>query len=248
MKILFIVKALSISDPLGIMTLSAILKKAGHKTFLIPFKKEELFPSIEKIRPDIVAYSITTGNQKEYLEINKKIKGKFRNIYSVFGGPHPTFYPEIINEEGVDAICRGEGDIAFLEFVNKIETGKNYEKTKNFYVKKDGKIIKNEIRDLVLELDKIPFPDREIIYNKDEFLKNIKIKRFIASRGCPFQCTYCFNRQYNEIYKNKGKIIRQRSVDNIIEEIKDVRKKYPLEVVKFVDDTFAINNEYPSCK
>jgi len=70
---------------------------------------------------------------------------------------------------------------------------------------------------------------------------DLDIKRFMASRGCPYRCSYCFNRHYNELYAGHGNIMRYRSVDNLITEIKDVRNKYSLNVVKFVDDTFIIN-------
>jgi radical SAM superfamily enzyme YgiQ (UPF0313 family) len=243
-KVVFITKRITISDPLGIMSLSSALKEAGHETGLICYETENVFKRIEELKPDIIGYSLTTGNHKEYLEINRKIKKKF-NIYSVFGGPHPTFYPETIEEDGVDAVCIGEGEEAFVEFLDRLKKNDFPQKTKNFWVKVNGKIFKNPVRDLLQNLDSLPFPDRELIYNKDKLLRDLKIKRFIASRGCPFKCTYCFNRQYNEIYKyNKGKIIRQRSVDNILKEIKQVRKKYPLGVVKFVDDTFNINKEW----
>lgn len=243
MKIAFIIKKLSISDPLGIQYLSAALKKAGHQTYLICSAKENLFEKLKDIKPDIVAYSITTGTHQEMILLNNKIKKNF-GIYSIFGGPHPTFYPEIIKEESIDAICIGEGEEAFVEFVNKLEAGKSVDKIKNFWIKKKGKIIKNHLRNLNENLNDLQFPDRELIYRKDPFLKEIKIKRFMASRGCPFKCTYCFNRHYNELYKNKGRVVRHRSVSNVIKEIKEVRDRYPLETVKFIDDTFNIDKEW----
>ena len=244
MKIVFIINRITISDPLGIMYLSSSLKKAGHQTDLICFKKENVFQRLEELKPNIIAYSITTGSHREYIALNKEIK-KHSDVYAVFGGPHPTFYPEMIEEEGVDAICRGEGEEAFTEFINRFEKKKNPEKTKNFWVKDGNRIIKNPMRNLIQNLDNLPFPDREIIYRKDELMRNLKMKRFITSRGCPFKCSYCFNKQYNEIYKNnKGKIIRQRSVNNVLEEIKEVKRKYSLGVVKLVDDTFNLNRDW----
>jgi len=244
MKVVFIISTITISDPLGIMYLSSSLKKAGHQTDLICFKKENVFQKLNELKPDVIAYSITTGTHKEYIALNKEIKKQF-DVYAVFGGPHPTFYPEMIEEEGVDAVCRGEGEEAFTEFVDRLEKKKNFEKTKNFWVKHKGRIIKNPTRDLIQNLDSIPFPDREIIFKKDELIRDLKMKRFITNRGCPFKCSYCFNRQYNEIYKNnKGKMLRQRSVDNVLEEIKEVGEKYPLGVVKFVDDTFNLNKNW----
>lgn len=243
MKIAFIINKLSISDPLGIQYLSAALKKAGHQTYLICSAKENAFEKLKEIKPDIVAYSVTTGKHQEMILLNKKIKENFQ-VYSVFGGPHPTFYPEIIKEEGIDAVCVGEGEEAFVEFVNKLEKGKSVDKVKNFWIKKNGKIIKNPLRNLNENLDNLQFPDRELIYRKDPFFRELKIKRFMTSRGCPFQCTYCFNRHYNQLYKNKGRILRRRSVYNVIQEIKEVKEKYPLGTVKFIDDTFNLDKEW----
>lgn len=240
MKIVFIIKKLSISDPMGIMYLSAALKKAGHQTDLICFAKENLFEKLKKLKPDVVAYSLTTGMHQEYISINKEIKKHFK-IYSVFGGPHPTFYPDIIKEDGVDAICIGEGEEAFVEFIDKLSSGKKIDKVENFWIKKGKKIIKNPPRKLIENLDNLPFADRELIYRKDPFFKELEIKRFMTGRGCPFQCTYCFNRQYNSLYRDKGKIIRHRSVDNVIKEIQSIRDKYPLRTIKFIDDTFNID-------
>ncbi len=240
MKIVFIIKKLSISDPMGIMHLSSSLKKAGHQTDLICFAKENLFEKMKELKPDVVAYSITTGMHQELILINQEIKKHFK-VYSVFGGPHTTFYPEMIKEEGVDAICIGEGEEAFVEFINKLSSGKKIDNVKNFWIKKGKKIIKNPPRKLIEDLDSLPFADRELIYKKDSFFQELVIKRFMAGRGCPFQCTYCFNRQYNSLYKNKGKIVRHRSVDNVIKEILEIKEKYPLRTVKFIDDTFNIS-------
>ncbi len=243
MKIAFIFKTITISSPLGMMYLSAALKKAGHKTTLICFKKENLFKKLKEFKPEVIAYSLTTGSHKDYISINKKIK-KYFKVYSIFGGPHPTFYPEMIKEKGVDAICRGEGEEAFVEFINKLEKGQDITKVKNFWIKNNNKIFKNPIRNLIQDLDKILFPDRDVVYKKNKFFLDLKIKRFITSRGCPFKCTFCFNRHYNELYKNKGPIVRHRSVNNVLKEIKEVKRRYPLKVVKFIDDTFNLNKKW----
>ena len=72
MKIVFIIKKLSISDPMGIMCLSSALKKAGHETDLICFAKENLFERLKELKPDVVAYSLTTGMHQEYILINQE--------------------------------------------------------------------------------------------------------------------------------------------------------------------------------
>ncbi|MEK6820224.1 MAG: radical SAM protein, partial [Nanoarchaeota archaeon] len=240
MRVAFILKTITVSSPLGIMYLSAALKKEGHETALFYFRRRDFLEKLKRFKPDILAYSITTGAHREYIALNRKIK-KSLNAVSVFGGPHPTFYPEMIEENGVDAICRGEGEEAFVEFVNKLEKGKSTDRVKNFWIKRGKRIIKNPVRKLKENLDELPFPDREVVYKTDRFFLDFKMKRFMASRGCPFKCTYCFNRQYNQLYKNKGRIVRCRSVDNLLEEIKQVKSRYPTKLIKFVDDTFILD-------
>jgi len=68
---------------------------------------------------------------------------------------------------------------------------------------------------------------------------------FIASLGCPFNCTFCFNHQYKELYKDKGKFVRYRSVDNIIKELKEVKQtEKNFRTVYMQDDTFILNKAW----
>jgi len=71
-----------------------------------------------------------------------------------------------------------------------------------------------------------------------------KIKHFLAGRGCPYNCTYCFNHALGELYRGKGRRFRQRSVDNVLDEVHWVREHYPLEFVVFVDDTFVLSESW----
>jgi radical SAM superfamily enzyme YgiQ (UPF0313 family)/peptidoglycan/xylan/chitin deacetylase (PgdA/CDA1 family) len=177
-----------------------------------------------------------------YLRINKLIK-KAAKVYSVFGGPHPTFFPEIINEEGVDAVCIGESEEAFTEFTRKLSEGKDITKTANFWVKQNGEVFKNEIRPLITDLDTINFPDRELIY-KFESSYNNPIKNFIIGRGCPYNCTYCFNHAYYDLYAGKGQRIRLRTPENVIAEISSVADSAPLKIVYFQDDIFVLSRPW----
>ena len=94
------------------------------------------------------------------------------------------------------------------------------------------------------DLDSLPFPDRALVYERDPIAARSKIKHFLTGRGCPYNCTYCFNHALSEIYRGKGQRFRQRSVDNVIEEVRWVRDHYPLEFVVFVDDTFVLSHEW----
>ncbi len=246
MKIQFLLKNTGMHERLGIMTLSSILKKEGHSVKLLltgGLSEEKCMAHITDYKPDILAYSIMTGEHSYHIELNQMIRSNY-NCFSIFGGPHPTFKPEMINKKYVDAICIGEGDNSFLELVSSLEGGKDFYNTPNMWFKTpDGRIIKNEIGVLVDDLDRIPFPDRALFYDADPALCARGIKLFMSMRGCPYKCTYCFNLAYNSMIRGKGQMLRYRSVDNMIAEIKEVALKYFIDRVFIDDDTFLLKPE-----
>tara|TARA_B100002003_G_scaffold17198_1_gene14245 strand:- start:327 stop:1697 length:1371 start_codon:yes stop_codon:yes gene_type:complete len=223
------------------MYLSSCLKVNGFEVDLIRAAKEDLLNKVEKSKPDIVAYSIMTGTQGYFYKLNEKIKRKNQNITSIFGGPHPTFFPEMINDnEFIDIIALGECEISLINLLKKIKDKENYFDTKGFHFRNKNQIIKNESEVIVKDLDSLPFPDRELFYQNDKHLSNIPIKDFIVGRGCPFKCTYCFNHSINKMYKEiKMPWVRLRSPDNVLEEIGYVYKCYPLKFIRFGDDLFG---------
>jgi radical SAM superfamily enzyme YgiQ (UPF0313 family) len=229
-------------ERLGIMYLSAALKKDGHQTRLAyanglgPQKLDDLMADYQ---PAVVAYSAMTGEHHDALKHIRRLK-KAHEFISVFGGPHATFFPDLIHEEGVDAVCIGEGDYAVPDFCRRIERDEPYWKTENFRVKHDGEVHTNPLRDLVADLDELPDPDRDLMYDADEKLRQAGPKLFSVSRGCPYKCTYCFNHQYNSMYKGKGKIVRHRSPERVVAEIKTVKQNFPITYTYFSDDTFLI--------
>jgi anaerobic magnesium-protoporphyrin IX monomethyl ester cyclase len=242
MKVLFI-HTFDYYEPLGIMVLSAFLKKNGHECQLLDLKfdKNYIKKALE-IKPDIIAYSITTNNWKRYHKINLELK-KNLFFFSIFGGPHCTFFPEFINEDGVDAICRGEGEDALLELTQALEQKNDFSKIQNLWIKKDGSVFKNDIRPLIQDLDTLPFPDRQLINKYKKYSKRSRV-RTITSRGCPYNCTYCFNHSYKELYSEKGKYVRQRSPENVIEELKQLKSLYNPVNFEFHDDIFILNKTW----
>ena len=244
MRIQFLLKNTGMYERLGIMTLSSLLKSKGHDVKLNLTEEsteKKIVEHIKTYKPHILAYSIMTGEHVYHVELNQMIRNHYKDAISVFGGPHPTYCPEIIEKDGVDAICRGEGEIYFIELAEKLEQGQDFYDIKNFWFKKkDGSIIKNPMGKLVPELDSNPEPDRKLMYDADKALRVRGTKLFMATRGCPYQCTYCFNHAYNALTKGKGEMIRSRSVDGIIDEIKKVKNNYFMDRVNIDDDIFLL--------
>jgi radical SAM superfamily enzyme YgiQ (UPF0313 family) len=219
------------------MYLSSAMKQEGHQTSLVT-TNEDLENRVSEFKPDFVGYSIMTGDQKFYDRINEGLRQKF-DFFSVAGGPHPTFFPEFLEESSFDAICRGEGEEAIRKFMQN-PASKNIP---NFWFKTKEGVIKNPLQDFIGDLDDISFPDREIVFAYPE-IREGPIKHFIASRGCPFNCSYCFNASYSDLYKGKGRRVRFRSVENMIREVESVISSSPTRFVYFQDDTFTLDRTW----
>lgn len=243
MKILFVVSDIFLSEPIGLMQLSAICKKNNHFTKLVTLKRHSILKSIIEFRPDIIGYSTMSPDVNAFIEADLLAKGWMKNnkknIYRIMGGPHPTYFPEILMKCGLDAICIGEGDNALLNIINNLQQGKDLSSIPNVLCKTnyDAGIQKKE---LINDLDSLPFVDREIIFDAVPYYKLIRFKSFLTQRGCPYSCTYCHNHAFNDMFRGCGDILRRRSVNSAIDEIKYVVKKYPpVKLVRFGDDTFA---------
>lgn len=243
MKLLFIQDS-GLSESIGLMDISAVLKANGHDcNLLIASEEKNLFKKIQEYNPDIIGFSCVTGMHRWVISVANQIKKKF-NVLIIVGGPHATYYPEIIEEKPIDIISIGESVHAMLELLNNLEKKQDITEIKNLWVKKENKIYKNPVRSLIGDLDSLPLPDRGLYYDKYKFIRNMTMKRFISGIGCPYNCTFCHNPLLRELYKGKGKYVRKKSIERTILEIQEVKRKYPLKTVHFSDDTFTIDKEW----
>lgn len=260
-RILFVERDISY-EPQGIMVLSAVLKKAGHDVALTVASLEDPVGFAVGYQPDILGFSVLTGSQRFFFELNRRIRGALNPlraaaglapVFSAFGGPHPTFFPEMIDESGVDGVCVGEGEGALLELANALGNGHGGTEAafpatlptsiRNWWFNSDGGVVKNSVRPLTRDLSTLPYPDRGLVYDKHPVLASSKIKHFITSRGCPYDCTYCFNHAYYGIYHGERRG-HQLPVDDVICQVNQVRSRWPLEQVVFVDDLFILRREW----
>jgi radical SAM superfamily enzyme YgiQ (UPF0313 family) len=243
MKTILFIYKYEYLEPLGIMSLAAFLQHHGHRCEFLDLAFEKNLPrKVKEIGPDIIAYSITTGRQPFYQKLNLELKRQC-NFLSVFGGPHASFFPDFIQEQGVDVICRGEGEGALLDLANALDRGDSFHAIPNLWVKVGTTIHKNPLRPLIADLDTLPFVSRDMV-NKYEHYRKLHRRMILTGRGCPFKCTYCFNHSYHELYKGKGRIVRKRSVDHVIRELKRVREQDAPKRFQFVDDTFILDHEW----
>lgn len=243
MKIAFIQRAWF--ENIGIMSLSAVLKKNGHQAeVFIAAAERKLAAQVGASKPDIACFSCTSAEYSWAIKTAEKLK-KSALACTVFGGPGPTFFPEIIGCPQVDFVCRGEGEQALLELVEHVNKKNGYEHIKNLVYKDNGRIVYNGLRPLITDLDCLPLPDRSI-YDKYEDFQEHPTKHFIASRGCIFNCSYCYNHQSGKLFPDAGALPRKRSPEHIISEIEYAKERYPLRTVFFDDDCFMFEGSWAS--
>ena len=209
---------------------------------LINSLEKGVIKKLKKANPDVVAFSAITGGHKWCLETARKVKAAIK-CKTIFGGPHATHFPDIIKYPQVDYVCRGEGEYALLDLADRMKRNGRTDNIMNIWCKKDGKIIKNSLRPLIPDLNELPFSDRGVYYKYGKIRLDPQ-KRFMTTRGCPYNCTFCFNHALMELYKDKGKYVRRRSVQNVIDEILQVKKKYSIKTVYFEDDTFILDRKW----
>lgn len=229
----------------GIMYISSILKYYGHEcdVFIAGLEKD-VVRSVYDAQPDLVGFSCITGfhNWVEKMAIN--IKSVLNKIPIIVGGPHPTYFPEMINSEGIDIICIGEGEDAIIELAERIQRGEDYSNIKNLWVKKDGEVKKNPIGPLIEDLDSLPFPDHKIYHKYPYFMKSTEVPVSI-SRGCPYGCYFCYNAAKKRLYASSKKYVRWRSVEKVIAELQMLKKEYPhMKSVIISDDIIGFNKTW----
>jgi len=230
---------------LGPMSLAGVLRRHGHEVdALIGSKAEDFLPILTRETPQVVAFSTMTGGHHWALEIARAVKKQLPQVKTIMGGPHPTFTPDVILKDGLDIICRGEGDEAIARLANAIQANESYDQIPNLWVKKDnGEIIRNELGPLVADLDSLPNPWRDL-YHRYPAVAYGHTQVFMAGRGCPFDCTFCFDHQLKEMYRGKGKFVRYRTPRSIVDEVKEVTAKIPTRSVYFNDDTLILNRKW----
>jgi radical SAM superfamily enzyme YgiQ (UPF0313 family) len=243
-KVLFIQNN-GIQESIGIANLSGILKANGHDAdLLLVSHTPDLIEAVRQSNPGLIAFSALTGVHHSIQRLARTVK-QHLNVPVIVGGPHPTYSPEMIEQPGIDIICRGEGEHAMLELVDAMEHDRDVTQIRNLYVKtRRGVIHRNPIRPAV-PLDELPPPDRELYY-KYPFLRDMPMKRFIASMGCPYPCTFCHEPVIRAMYRQETKsdYVRRKSVRRVVDEIKYIKERYPLRHVHFSDDLFFIRNSY----
>jgi anaerobic magnesium-protoporphyrin IX monomethyl ester cyclase len=226
--------------PLGLGYIVAYLKSHGISAELVDctfMKQEKTLKRIRDTNPTIVGIQAMFSMKEKSLEFAELLRKDCELL--VVGGPLATSNPEEFIDS-FDVVAIGEGEQTMLELAQAVENHSGFNDIKGIMFKEKGRIVTTPARDFVRDLDKIPFPSRELFDN--QAYKNYYSRNFgytttaiITSRGCPFECDFCSRPIF-------GNTFRSRTANNIVQEVEAVQK-LGYQRVWFADDCFTLNRE-----
>ncbi len=250
--------------PLGLMYIAAVLQKANYKveildafmagddfqengetvTFGLSFDK--IAQEIRARKPDIVGIAGPfTSQMDNSIKTSNVVKEVNPQILTVIGGPHVTLVPKDFLEETktVDIAVAGEGEYTLLEIAQYFEGQKQLSAIKGIAYRQNGKVVVNERRQFIDNLDELPYPAYELVA-MEQYLSPQKIGyrsfqnraiSMITSRGCPFNCCFC------AVHLHMGQGFRANSADYVLDHIRHVVDKYKVKNIFFEDDNLTLD-------
>lgn len=243
MKALFIHTNISkvLQIPMGMAYISSYLKSVGVETHLWDNTFEtimDLKKKVREIEPDFVLFGCLSPDYEYAKRLAYMVK-EITSIPIIIGGPHTTFSTlEVIGEPCFDVAIRGDGEYSTANYVLT-----ENEHTRGAWVKKNDTIYMNPMGSIP-EVDSLPWPDHEMfkrhsqkIMAWDKSYKNVSM--FITARGCPFKCTYCGCNNLHKLYKGQM-VTRFRDIDDVIDEIYTITRRYKNDLVWLTDETFTM--------
>jgi radical SAM superfamily enzyme YgiQ (UPF0313 family) len=256
MLISLIVNA-AITDCYGVNVLAAQLKRLPNvkvQLFYILHDFNRYYPrqAVEDLvyfckASDLIGLSLLSSGYRNSIQINDALKKEFDGPI-VWGGKHPTIDPKDCIQHA-DMVALSEGEDTFYELAQRLQSGQSCKNIQGLWIRDNGRIIKNPLRPLETDLDRYLFPEysleNKFIFDKDTQRVRPAIDRdrdhllrwypTMITRGCPNFCTFCTNSVDKRLRQ-----MRSRSIDNVIEEVKEFLNRHPdTQRVFFRDDCMS---------
>jgi radical SAM superfamily enzyme YgiQ (UPF0313 family) len=226
---------------IGPAFIGAYLRAHGHSVGFVRARLDatdaEVVQQVRAQCPDLLGVSLTTRQWLRARELIQAIRASL-DVKVIAGGLHATFAPELILQtKGFDYVCLGEGEQPMLDLVTALESSAPTQAIPNIW--KSGQPARPRLRPPLAPLDRLPFLARDLL---DEPGGTVHMA---TQRGCPFPCTYCAARMYNQLYAADGEEYgRRRSHANVLAELRQLKDQDRLGYVIFLDDTFTINHSW----
>ncbi len=233
--------SLSSKPWIGNLFIGTFLELNGHEVTMLEIPNnnsdslEKLMANIKREKPLLIGFSAYTETNNMALIIAKEVKRQYPDIKIVFGGPHPTLCPkDVILSKYVDFLILMEGESTIVELVLAIETEEatiKYDDIPGLVFKRDNRIIKNNPRPKIADLDLLPIIKRELA----DLECYIGIINVSSSRGCPNKCIYCSAAALS------GSRYRVRDIRNVFMEfvLLKLMLREKVKEIYITDDTFT---------
>jgi len=239
--------------PLGLGYIASSLINDGHEIKILDidaynYCREEVLKHLSSLDFDAAGITgiITTYGYVKWLASEIK---KIKQVPIVAGGVGPTSAPRLyLQNTDIDIFVDGEGELTAAELFTTLEHGNSLNSVKGIQYKKNKNIYKNDERELIENLNSLPFPAWDL-FPIDIYLENpiharaqkyfdqpYKSMGVSTVRGCPYRCAFCY-------HCFQGKKTRFRSPSSVIDEIRVLKEKYGVSYIALVDDNFMINRK-----
>jgi anaerobic magnesium-protoporphyrin IX monomethyl ester cyclase len=236
-----------ITEHLGLAYLAAYLRQNGVEVKIIDgdvegYSDEEIIREVIQYRPQLVGITGLIRTIGDGLSIADSLRKWSKAIFICVGGQHATYAAEeiLLSHSSIDCVIRGEGEITLMEVVACVNAHKSLDGVSGVYYLQEGKVIQNPDREVINDLDILPFPVRDSL---DQCIKkgmNLPVLSILTSRGCPGRCSFCNSSTYFSL--GGGKNWRSRSAKNVVDEIQLLVEKYRSDnmywVIHIYDDNF----------
>jgi radical SAM superfamily enzyme YgiQ (UPF0313 family) len=221
----------------------ALLKAKGCDVFYVDAIAENLgidgtAQRFAEFRPDMVVIATSTPTIHTDLLMARLAKER-AGAFTLLVDTHVTvFHKELVAEPFVDAAVRGEFESAVPEIADALNHGADLERIPGVTWSRGSEVIVNPDRPLLKDLDDLPWPDRDLV-PAEQYIVGLRTQdpcfMVMASRGCPFRCTFCL--WVPVMFNNK---VRFRDVEKVVDEIAHLQNRYGAREVFFHDDTVNI--------
>ncbi|MCA9056332.1 MAG: B12-binding domain-containing radical SAM protein, partial [Planctomycetaceae bacterium] len=225
--------------PLGVGFVGTFLREKGYTVAIFDQNAEGrddalLWNKIEEFRPDIVGFSVITPNYPVACIQIQALKSRLPELLVMAGGIHATLFPEDLLSDGVDYVILGEGEKTTPALLDAIRNGGSLDSILGIAYRENGDIRVNSRVAERVDLDAYPMVDRSL-YRLDLYSHH----SMVASRGCPYRCTFCCN--YSGTILVKG--VAVRSFDRVIDEMEVIESQFGGREVFFADDIFLLRRQ-----
>lgn len=235
--------------PLGILCVAAYLEEQGFPNTVFDSTFQS-FDALEKHllteRPDVVAVYVNLMTKLNVLKIIRTVKQapELQHTRIVLGGPEVKNHIPRFMESGADFIVSGEGEETMTELVTALQQKQaSFETVKGLSWKNaKGETVTNETRELLKNIDQLPFPARKKVdlqFYFDAWKERHGYSMISVStmRGCPYTCKWCSRAVYGLSY-------RRRSPKLVVDEIAWIQENYNVDMLWFVDDVFTVSHKW----